>query len=86
MKRILISLITLYQRTLSPDHGPLKSRYPHGVCRFHPTCSEYTKQAIDRFGALRGSWLGIKRIARCHPAAAGGLDPVPGRHNHGGSR
>ena len=78
MKRILIALITLYQRTLSPDHGPLKARHPYGVCRFHPTCSEYATQAIDRFGALRGSWMGLKRIGRCHPAAAGGLDPVPG--------
>ncbi len=85
MKRIPIALITLYQRTLSPDHGPLRARHPYGVCRFHPTCSEYTKEAIDRFGVWRGSWMGLKRIGRCHPAAAGGYDPVRNRAA-GGSR
>lgn len=78
MKYVLIALITAYQKTLSPDHGPLRGRYPYGVCRYRPTCSEYTKESIRRFGSLKGSWLGIKRIGRCHPAAAGGHDPVPG--------
>lgn len=77
MKYLLIALIAVYQRTLSPDHGPLRGRCPYGVCRFRPTCSEYTKESIRRFGSIRGGWMGIKRIGRCHPAAAGGHDPVP---------
>lgn len=76
MKRILIFLISLYQRTLSPDHGLFKGRFPYGVCRYHPTCSEFTKQAIARHGAGRGLGLGLKRISRCHPKAEGGFDPV----------
>lgn len=50
-----------------------------GSCRFSPTCSEYFLQAVREWGALRGSWLGIRRLLRCHPFSAGGLDPVPPR-------
>lgn len=85
MKRLPIVLITLYQRTLSPDHGPLRARHPYGVCRYRPTCSEYAKESIARFGVRRGSWMALRRIGRCHPAAAGGHDPVP-HHTAGGSR
>ncbi|MEK7202002.1 MAG: membrane protein insertion efficiency factor YidD [Patescibacteria group bacterium] len=74
-RRLAVGLIGLYQRTLSPDHGPLKVL--GGVCRFQPTCSEYTKQAVGRFGVLKGLALGAKRVARCHPLTAGGYDPVP---------
>lgn len=77
MKYPALWLIRLYQRTLSPDHGPLKSRFPHGYCRFHPTCSEYTYQAIDRYGFFRGGWLGFKRILRCNPFTKPGHDPLP---------
>lgn len=77
MKKILTVLISIYQRTLSPDHGPLKVLFPHGACRFRPTCSEYTKEAITRYGALRGTIRGIKRLGRCHPGSPGGYDPVP---------
>jgi uncharacterized protein len=78
MTRVLVFLISLYQRTLSPDHGPLRGRHPYGVCRYRPTCSEYAKQAIARHGAWRGSQLGLRRLGRCHPRSAGGYDPVPG--------
>lgn len=69
MKFILISLIRFYQRFISPLTPP--------ACRFTPTCSQYTLEAIQKYGALKGSWLGIKRICRCHPWGGSGYDPVP---------
>ena len=69
MKLILISLIKFYQKTLSLVMG--------GDCRFYPTCSSYSIEAIEKHGSLKGSWLMIKRIGRCHPLNPGGLDPVP---------
>lgn len=69
MKRILLLGIIMYQRWLSPLKPP--------SCRFTPTCSQYAVEAIARYGALRGSWLALKRLARCHPFGAGGVDPVP---------
>ncbi|QQG49752.1 MAG: membrane protein insertion efficiency factor YidD [Candidatus Berkelbacteria bacterium] len=75
-RRFFALLITAYQRTLSPDHGPLR-QVTGGICRYQPTCSEYTKEAILKHGTVRGVWLGAKRISRCHPFAAGGFDPVP---------
>lgn len=72
MKKILIGTINLYQKTISPDHGPL--RKPHGYCRYYPTCSEYTKRSIAAHGSLRGLAKGAHRVARCHPWAAGGID------------
>ena len=68
MKYILISLINLYQKL------PLNS---HNYCRFIPTCSEYSKEAINRYGSIRGSILSIKRILRCNPHSKSGYDPVP---------
>lgn len=68
-EKLLISLIRLYQITLSPFFGQ--------QCRFTPSCSEYTRQAIERHGAWRGSWLGMRRIVRCQPFCEGGHDPVP---------
>ena len=60
-------LIGLYQRTLSPDHGPLRHLFSYGYCRHEPTCSEYAKQQVQARGAIVGSLLGIKRILSCHP-------------------
>ncbi|MCX7831361.1 MAG: membrane protein insertion efficiency factor YidD [Actinobacteria bacterium] len=69
MKSVLIRIIKFYQRYLSP----LKGR----TCRFHPTCSEYAIQAIDKHGLAKGSLLSFKRVMRCHPFNPGGYDPVP---------
>ena len=69
MRTLVILLIRLYQWTLSPLLGPR--------CRFYPSCSQYTLEAVARFGAVRGAWLGLRRLARCHPWHPGGLDPVP---------
>ncbi|MBR3930934.1 MAG: membrane protein insertion efficiency factor YidD [Alphaproteobacteria bacterium] len=71
MKKISIALINLYQRAISPIFGG------RAVCRFTPTCSEYTRIAIQKYGVLRGIWLGFKRIVRCNPWGGCGYDPVP---------
>ena len=69
MKALLLLLLRGYKRFLSPLLPP--------ACRYEPTCSVYAMQAIERFGALMGAWMGIKRLARCHPFHPGGHDPVP---------
>ncbi len=74
MKFLLIGLIRVYRFVISPPFPP--------SCRFQPTCSQYALDAIERFGAIRGSWMAIKRILRCHPFHPGGYDPVPHRHEH----
>jgi len=71
MKRFALGLIRLYQLTIS--------RVMPSSCRFTPTCSQYTYEAISKFGFLKGIWLGVKRLARCHPFHEGGFDPVPDR-------
>jgi hypothetical protein len=76
-RNIPIFIITLYQKTVSPDHGVIRGLFPFGVCRYTPTCSDYSKEAIARYGISRGSIMGIKRIIRCNPFVAGGEDPVP---------
>jgi uncharacterized protein len=69
MKHVLRALIQSYRWFISPMLGP--------NCRFHPTCSAYALEAIDHHGALKGGWLGMRRICRCHPWNPGGYDPVP---------
>jgi putative membrane protein insertion efficiency factor len=69
MKRALLFTLRVYKKVLSPLLG--------SHCRFCPTCSDYMAQAIAKYGAGRGVWLGLKRLSRCHPFHSGGLDPVP---------
>lgn len=76
MKQILIFTIKIYQHTLSPDHGWFKSRWPYGFCRYSPTCSQYTIDALHTHGILKGSALSAWRILRCNPFAQPGADPV----------
>lgn len=66
---ILLFLISVYRRLISPI---LPS-----TCRFHPSCSEYASEAIESYGSLRGTWMAVKRLSRCHPLHPGGEDPVP---------
>jgi uncharacterized protein len=68
-RRLVLGMIRFYQRAISPAFPP--------ACRFMPTCSEYTYQAVERYGVWRGGWLGLKRLLRCHPFHPGGYDPVP---------
>lgn len=78
MRRILIALIKAYRLLLSPFLAP--------SCRYSPTCSSYGLEAIEKHGALRGSWLTLRRLLRCHPWGGSGYDPVPEvqeKHTHG---
>ena len=76
MKKFILRLIKLYQKTLSPDHGWMNFFYPQGYCRFYPSCSSYSYQAIEKYGLLKGSLKALKRILRCHPWQRGGWDPL----------
>lgn len=76
MRALLIALVRGYQLFISPLLGPR--------CRFYPSCSHYTIEALQTHGLLRGLWLSVKRIGRCHPGNPGGIDLVPGtEHKHG---
>lgn len=77
-RQIAVLIIRVYQKTLSFDHGPFgKILFPHGFCRYTPTCSEYGATAIGRYGFWRGGLLTGWRILRCNPFSRGGHDPVP---------
>lgn len=76
-KRYILWWIKIYQRTLSLDHGLFRFLAPFGQCRFRPTCSEYAYEAVERFGVVKGLFLGMKRVLRCNPFSKGGWDPVP---------
>ncbi len=77
MRKVLIILIQAYSYLLSPFLG--------NNCRYTPTCSQYAREAIETHGALKGSWLALKRLGSCHPWHEGGYDPVPAsrEHHHG---
>lgn len=75
-KNLSIFFIRIYQKTLSPDHGFLKKMFPHGYCRFTPTCSEYGIEAIKKYGFFKGWSKAIWRILRCNPFNKGGHDPL----------
>lgn len=69
LTRLFLALIRVYRRAVSPWLPP--------ACRFTPSCSAYAEEAVRRYGALRGSWLAARRLARCHPLGGSGYDPVP---------
>ncbi|GAV22093.1 membrane protein insertion efficiency factor YidD [Carboxydothermus pertinax] len=69
MRKVFLILIRIYQKFISPMLG--------NNCRYYPTCSQYTYEAIERYGVIYGSYLGTKRVLRCHPFSPGGYDPVP---------
>ncbi len=69
MRKCLLFIIKIYQKLISPFLG--------SNCRFYPSCSQYTYTSIERFGAFKGGWLGLKRISKCHPFHEGGVDMVP---------
>ena len=69
MRKLIVTILRLYKVVLSP--------LLPSACRYYPSCSEYTRQALETYGVARGLWMGAKRLLRCHPFHAGGVDPVP---------
>jgi hypothetical protein len=79
LKFFFIALINFYQKTLSPDHGWLKGGFPYGFCRFYPSCSQYAKEAVMRFGLIKGGCLTMKRLIKCNPLHEPGVDLIPNK-------
>lgn len=76
MKKVILFIISIYQKSHILQLPVLKMFFGESVCRFSPTCSEYTYQAVEKYGVLKGLGLGAKRVARCQPFSKGGFDPV----------
>ncbi len=76
LSKTAVALIKGYQKFLSPDHSFFRHLFQKQICRFHPTCSEYTIEAIEKYGFWKGVKLGAKRISKCHPFNNGGYDPL----------
>jgi putative membrane protein insertion efficiency factor len=74
MRKLVVQTISLYQKTLSPDHGWRKHQHPYGYCRYYPSCSEYARQSISRHGVLRGGTASVWRVLRCNPWAKPAID------------
>ncbi len=68
MRALTLAILRIYKRAISP--------LLPSACRFYPTCSEYMTQAVEKYGAAKGVWMGVKRLSKCHPFHEGGLDPV----------
>ena len=76
IRLFVLKLIKIYQKTLSFDHGLFSFMFPHGYCRFKPTCSEYAYRAVEKYGIIKGGSKAVWRIMRCNPFNQGGYDPV----------
>ena len=76
VRSLVLKSIRLYQKTLSFDYGIFKFLFPNGFCRFHPTCSEYGYQAIEKYGVIKGGLKALWRVLRCNPFSRGGYDPL----------
>ncbi|MEI7741309.1 MAG: membrane protein insertion efficiency factor YidD [bacterium] len=77
LRVLLLFFIKVYQKVFSPDHGIPKYLYPHGYCKYTPSCSEYAKIAISKHGVINGGILACKRLLHCNPFSKGGIDDVP---------
>ncbi|PIQ78369.1 membrane protein insertion efficiency factor YidD [Candidatus Peregrinibacteria bacterium CG11_big_fil_rev_8_21_14_0_20_41_10] len=75
-RQIVVKLIEIYQLTLSPDHSWVRHLVGGCYCKFRPSCSEYSRQAVDKYGVLAGGLKGVKRIVRCRPGVKGGWDEL----------
>ncbi|MFH0854763.1 MAG: membrane protein insertion efficiency factor YidD [bacterium] len=71
-----LKLIRIYQKTLSFDYGIFKYLFPYGYCKFHPACSEYAYQAVEKYGVIKGGAKALWRVIRCNPWSKGGYDPL----------
>jgi uncharacterized protein len=73
---LTILFIEIYQHTLSPDHSWLKARFPYGYCRHYPSCSQYAKEGVAKYGFIKGVWMGAKRVTRCNPWSEPSIDLI----------